>query len=867
MNVTKTKPVPEAGVLLDVVALDHNGVLVTSEGALVRIAEVTPCNPRVMGAAQQQRVSEGLATMAGRLSPGQCLQFYVEASPVLLNDVLSSTRAIRADALKAQPWQRRDALEKLGEAHDESLTAHSEESAAVRFRVYVVMPFVPDGPLKRVDWDALRKRQKMPRAPLQRSLQQHKQAVRQSLTHMENVTGDLEALGLAALPLTGPEVAELLFRRFNPSSVSLGYKPPHRPRKALDDVTDARTAARVALQLRDQIAASPISLDDSRFIQVEQDLERVLYVSKVSDFTEFGWLLEAMEIDRPFAMSVFVHALDRLKERNRIRTQRRRLYGINKGTELAGKVPDIEMEAKEDETSELLEEMRGKKRTAIYDVSIYQTVREPGPDPDRMALVEASERAVSAIRDAADADAKFAGFIQRELWQSTLPLGRDVARLTRKYVSRNVGDTIPLVGPSCGSPEGIPLFFSEGVRTLLNFNPWDQMMPNGLMVVGGQQGAGKTMWAVITVSQLLAHGVFATILDRSGHYELLTQLIPGAAHLSIGGINSTAMINPWDVPDCRSVAPEKIRFIRGWHELALGGDITDDEKNLLSEGIRAVYGLCGRQGNRSPLERDLQAELRRLELEDREAAHGQITQRATILGSLATRLGRFVRDGEDAFLADRETTVPPDAPLVVFDTRPAGEHLALAMLTAMEYTVTQNERRAGLRGEDRRLFPGDALFSDETWAVLEDKVAGAAFHDVQRRSRHRGLFFCAMSQAPVRDFDSYHGRQLLESAHMRLFFSQGEAELRGVQDALRLSDNEVELISRLNTSRGRYSRAYWMNGPRGRGEVSVRLGGVEYWLATSEPTVDVPLRRAALERHWGDPWAALRELADGGTVR
>ena len=70
------------------------------------------------------------------------------------------------------------------------------------------------------------------------------------------------------------------------------------------------------------------------------------------------------------------------------------------------------------------------------------------------------------------------------------------------------------------------------------------------------------------------------------------------------------------------------------------------------------------------------------------------------------------------------------------------------------------------------------------------------------------------------DFDNEHGRPLLRSANMKLFFQQSVEELRYVQDTLGLSDNEVRLISRLKTAKGRYSRAYWINGPRGRGEVS-----------------------------------------------
>ncbi len=870
----------QSGDLLDIVALDRGGLIVTTEGALVRIVEVTPRNPRVMGAEQQQRVAEGFAAMAGRLRVGQSLQFYIDATPILLDDVIATQRDEIARALRHHRPEDAAALGQLAAAHEQSLREHASQQAAVRFRAYAVVPYVPVAAARRVDWRALRpqRRRVLAHAALTRALEDHERVVRESLVHTDTIISDLEALDLATQQLAGPEVAELLYRRFNPSSVAAGHFPRLVIVGELDAVADARAAVAAAEQLREQIAASPIDFDDSRFIGVEQDLERVHYVSSIPDFTEFGWLLGAMEIDRPFALSVHVHALDRRQERRKARGRRKRMHAFIARAEQDGRIPDDDMIAQRDETRDLLDELRGHERASIHAVSIYQTVRERGPLADPVRLVEASERAVAAIRDATDADAKFGGWMQRDLWLSTLPLGRDVAKRTKKYVSKSVGDTIPLVGPSCGSPTGIPFFLAEGVRTLEHLNPWDRSFLNGLMVINGVQGSGKTMAGIITAARLLAYGVNVTILDRSGHWELLTQLVPGAAHLSIGGGSSDATINPWDVADPQRVKPEKIAFLRDLHELLIGEhhassdryEISERERSLLSEAIRAVYTTRARSRDpRMALERDLLAELQAEHKQERDGAGGRETDRSATLSSLADRLTRYVGDGEDAYLADRPTTVPANAPLIVYDSRPARNQLVPAMFIALERTVADVETRRAQRlsrGGPELLLPGDALLSDETWKLMERRATGEYFTDLARRSRHHGLFMLAITQH-LADLDNEFGRPLLRSATMKLFFQQSVDELRYLQDTLGLSDNEVRLISRLKTAKGAYSRAYWINGPRGRGEVSLRVGGVEYWMATSEPGRDVPLRTAALARHPNDPWAALHELAATEGIR
>ena len=53
-----------------------------------------------------------------------------------------------------------------------------------------------------------------------------------------------------------------------------------------------------------------------------------------------------------------------------------------------------------------------------------------------------------------------------------------------------------------------------------------------------------------------------------------------------------------------------------------------------------------------------------------------------------------------------------------------------------------------------------------------------------------------------------------------------------------------------------------MVSPRGRGAVRIAPAAPEYWIASSNPETDQPLRHAALAHAHGDAWDALRLLCD-----
>ena len=872
----------EAGDLCAVEAIDREGLLVSSDGALVRVLRAAPKNPLVMSAVEREQIGRAFGQLTARLQAGQSLQFYVEATPVRLDALLahSQTEAERAiRALGPKTDGRRDAMRRLHAALRESLERHADEQAAVDVAYYVVVPYLPDKN-NRLQWRQLLPggRRRLASAPLERTLDAHRRVARESLHVTDQIRGDLEALDLSTHLLSGAEVLDLLWRRFNPTAAD--RTPDRRPGAReerlevvgeLDAISDARDAAKAAQTLRELVTGSGIDLPDQRHLRVDRDLEQALYVATLPDATEFGWLLDAMQVPRPFVLSVHVHALDRLRERARYKARHRRLFGVNRGAELRGRTPDYEMLAQEEELGELLKELSGHERAAAYDVAIYQSIRERGPDPDPVALAEAVEHTSKEIISASDARVNLGQLRQLELWQSTLPLGRDLARLTRKYVTRHVGDTIPLVGTSCGSPTGIPFAFTDPGREVALINPFDPAHDNGTLLVNARSGGGKTFLVNVLLARFLAHGMQAFVIDRAGHYEFLCRLIPGARHLTIGASTGEHAVNPWDVDDPANPPIEKIAYLVALHALLVGDHRAGEdaygldalERNLLEVAIRAVYARAARESvvAREGLLRD---ELRHRADQEAQAGAEDV---ASVLRTLAERIASFVDEGSYAYLLDRETTVPADAPLVAFDTRKVPRELSAAVLFVLAEHVTQRIERRGqqrLHETDAGLFAGRSmLVIDEAWKLVERRATGEWVNDIARRSRHLGLFLVAISQQ-LSDFAGRYGRALLRNSTQQLFLRQSPDELAYIKEAVRLSDAEVAAIARLKTVKRAYSQAYWINGTRGRGTIALRVGPTEYGLATSDPVGDLPRRTQILQAEGGDAWRALDRLAAEG---
>ncbi len=860
---------PEAGELLPVEAIDRTGLVITSEGALVRILHVTPPNPMILSPEGRQQVAGAYCQLVSRLKPGQNVQFYVQARPVDIGEVLTDCRKEVAAHAGPAPTRQRAARDPLARsrwqlygAMETGLRAHAAENAAVKLDHYIVIPLLPESSLSLADFLPSRK---TPSATLERDLSAHRRLIRQSYAQVDTLRAELEALSCPTRLLNGEEVVELLWSRFNPTSADSRYRPSAAVTEILGELdapVDMDDAARAAMRLRERIARSSLDFKRSKhFAEIEHDLEQTIYAATTADATYMGWLMSAMMPAVPHTMSVHVRALDRSNERRGLKMRARRLHVVNRDAEAKGNVPDWDRVQQEQETHQLLHEMAGHERAGLFEVSVYQSLRVPGPDPDAARLQEAVDYCAEQISTASDCSVNKGEYQQEELWQSTLPLGRDVSRVARKYVARNVGDTVPLLGTHCGSPTGVPFAYSDPGRELQMLNPFDRAHSNGLMIVAGKSGTGKTMMTNVLLARLLAFGARGFVIDRAGHFKVLVDVIDGARQIDLGADDAEWAINPWDVPDVENVSPSKVAFLVSLHQVLMGDEgLTVLERSYLATAIRTVYARCAFT-DQAPRESLLAEELR-----DRAEQQPDVAIAST-LRHLADRLGEFYGDGSYAYLLDRPTTVPVDSPLIVFDTRRVPEvvlqPVIFATLEFISRTVEEHRdanSHANAQADAALMTGRSVVVLDEAWHLVSNPASGAYVNDLVRRGRHLGMALLASTQQ-ASDFDSESGVALLRNATQIMLLGQSPDEVNFLREALHLTDAEAQLITRLKTVKGSHSQVFWINGTRGRGVVALRVSPMEYWAFTSDPIRDVPARAAKVAQHDGDVWAAIADLA------
>lgn len=703
--------------------------------------------------------------------------------------------------------------------------------------------------------------------------------VQRSMGHLSQ----LSHCGMSGRPIGASEYFQMLYKELNPSvqSVSSDVLPqPIRPQtSSVNPELRAIFPDMEPATLREQLTESVYDFSRSDYALISDISEttdaanptgkyiRSLYMSRLPERTGPLWLSPLVRLNCEWRMNIFAHKLDKEVFRKRLqRKQSQATANTYQGILGPRSAPNQEEAEKASEAAHIGSELY-TTNMEIFNYAVYFTLNADS--------LEDLNRNTELVRSAAP-QCRGARFVvgfheQKQLFVGSLPgLGLDVTRRGKAVRTPTVRNSFPFVHAQLGSEKGDWLGFSKETLEPVFLNPYDEKLPNALAIIFGQPGEGKSMVAQQIIQMKTLAGAKSVIIDRSGSYKMLTDVYDDAAYIRLGPDGSVC-INLYDLPfataDGKPIDPANppeshIIKLLNFHSVMLGerGEqaMTKDEKPILMQGIQAIYKSCAEEG-RIPIESDLVAWLKK----ESEANKGY--RRGEVAEDLANRLGLYCRGAIFGKLFDGPTSIPMDSQLMVFDTAELSHDKTLEAVVTLFVSdfvlrrAHQHKMEQMAKGKPARFV----FCIDELWRLLRYEGGKTLVEDASRTSRHLGLLFIGISQELNDLLKDDRARTLASNSAIKIVLGNDPANFDLIRDACGLTPQEMSAIGHLTRKNREYSECFLIYHKMSRGVVKLVVPRFMYWVATTEPNNDQPLRARMVEACGGDIRMACHLLAQG----
>ncbi|HEY9792992.1 MAG TPA: ATP-binding protein [Candidatus Obscuribacterales bacterium] len=726
------------------------------------------------------------------------------------------------------------------------------------------------------------------------------QAARQSVGHhQKNVStlvqranghvAQLNSCGMSGRPISALEYYHMLYTEFNPhrkydsDTLPAPVRPQQAPmpktvRRIFPDMEPATLRQQLAESRYDFTAPDYCVITDltpGQEIELEPGDEakgkyvRTLYMNRLPERTGPLWLLPLLRLNCEWRMNIYAHKLDKDMFRKKLqRKQAQATANTYQGFLGQRSAPNQEEAEKAQEAAHIGSELY-TSNLEVFNYAIYFTIAAD--------TLEDLNRNTEMIRAAAP-QCRGARFVvgyheQKSLWVGSMPgLGVDVVRRGKAVRTPTVRNSFPYVHAKLGSEQGDWIGFSKETLEPVFLNPYDEKLPNALCIIFGQPGEGKSMVAQQIIQLKMLAGAKVVIIDRSGSYKMLGEVYDDVAYIRLGP-DGHVCINLYDLPlegpDGRPIDPANppeshIIKLLNFHSVMLGEageqSMNKDEKPILMQGIQNIYQQCALEG-RIPIETDLINWLKEQSVEHKGSKRGDTCE------DLANRLSLYCRGAIFGKLFDGPTTIPMDAQLLVFDTSELAHDKTLEAVVTL-FVADFVLRRAQRHKVEQMAQGKPARFVfciDELWRLLRYEGGKTLVEDASRTSRHLGLLFIGISQELGDLLRDDRARNLASNSAVKVILGNDPSNFELIQDACGLTASEMSSIGHLTRKNREYSEAFLIYHKLSRGVVKLLVPRFMYWVATTEPNYDQPMRQKMIELCNGDARWACHLLANGVT--
>jgi hypothetical protein len=199
-----------------------------------------------------------------------------------------------------------------------------------------------------------------------------------------------------------------------------------------------------------------------------------------------------------------------------------------------------------------------------------------------------------------------------------------------------------------------------------------------------------------------------------------------------------------------------------------------------------------------------------------------------------------------------------DSQLMVFDTSDLSHDKTLEAVVTL-FVSDFVLRRAALHKAEQMALGKPARFVfciDELWRLLRYEGGKTLVEDASRTSRHLGLFFIGISQELSDLLRDDRARNLATNSSIKIILGNDPSNFDLIRDACGLTPAEMSAIGHLTRKNREYSDAFLIYHKISRGVVRLVVPRFMYWVATTEPNTDQPMRSRMMELCNGDArWA------------
>ncbi len=577
---------------------------------------------------------------------------------------------------------------------------------------------------------------------------------------VDEVISNLRQIGLRAIALEDPELIELYFNQYNPSTTE----------KRGEVIGGAEKTA----SLQDIIAPSAVEVKPSN-VKIGDKFCKTLFVFNYPRYLSSGWFSSIINFPDLMDISIFIHptstgiALRSLRKKtaqieSQIETNQEK--GLVRNPALETALHDVEA----------LRDALQRSEEKLFSVGIYITIYAD----NEKDLNKLSSDIVSAL-DNKLINAREAAFEHLKGFKSTLPIMDDKLQIHSPLNSGPVSSFFPFVSLELTSDEGIIQGINRHNNELIIFDRFS--MENANMVIFGQAGAGKSYAAKLEILRSLIMGSDVLIIDPESEYEELAEAVGGSVFKI--SIDSESNINPLDLPlvaegeSTSEALKSHIVNLTGLVKLMLGS-ISSQEEALLDQAITETYASrditadSGFSGKTPPLLEDLEEVLRNIE-------GGE---------DMASRLYRFTKGSYAGFI-NKPSNVDITSRLIVFSIRDLEEELRpIAMYIILNY----------IWGLIRVELKKRLMFIDEAWLMMKHEDSASFLYGLAKRARKYYLGITNITQ-DVDDFiKSEYGKPIITNSSLQLLLKQSPANIEAVGKAFNLT--EVEKSYLLETAVG-----------------------------------------------------------------